>query len=237
MLGVRRRGAKETCVINQAQARLKYIPVGGTGARSRHNAFIHEGSVFDLFMAEHGYDRLALPDGRMFWSGGVDGTFFSVPGHPIWRHGADSLAPFILEQLYKDRILILHSHAGQVGAYAFRKIAEEHPGERIRAAITYDSPVRRDMDETWAIAETVVDLHIHVYGTGWGSRMRFLGQRARFARTFPPPAVNKGIKGGHSGGLRKWKFMDQLESKILVPVRATSEVPSLEHGMGSVGSE
>ncbi len=214
--------------------RLRWIPVGGTGARSRHNAFIWEGSLFDHFMMARGFDRLALPENRMFWSGAVDGTFYSIPGHPIWKHGADALLDFILSQPYRDRILIMHSHGGQVGAYTFRGLAERYRGERIRAAVTYDSPIRRDMDETWAIAETVIDLHIHLHGTGWGSRMRFLGQRARFTRTFPPPALNNGVKGGHSGGLRKPKFMGQLESKILIPVRATPEVPGLRPGSAPV---
>ena len=80
-------------------ARLRWIPGGGTGARSRHNAFIWEGSLFDQWMASRGFDRLALPDNQMFWSGAVDGTFWSLPGHPIWRHGAETgVVPFTLRQ-------------------------------------------------------------------------------------------------------------------------------------------
>jgi len=107
-------------------------------------------------------------------------------------------------------VLIGHSYGGAVIAYALAG----RPLVRVRAAITMGTPLRRDLDPVWESAEEAIDLHVHMYGTGFGSWIRFAGQRGRFQRQMPWLEHNIGVKGGHSGICRKAKHIPQIDQAL-----------------------
>lgn len=184
---------------------LAYIPIAGTGAWSRDGEWERAGSFFDRHLQRQGWTRRANEFG--FWSTALTGTFFTASGHATWQFGAYVLRNFLLTLPVEDRILLAHSHGGQVAAYA---LALE-PLLPIRALVTIDVPCRRDMHEVWETGSFAVPLHIHLYGTGLGSAVRWLGQRGHFARRISTATENLPIKGGHSGILRKAKYVTQID--------------------------
>lgn len=179
-----------------------YIPVAGTHGRTRDKEWVTSDSLFARYMSELGWTRTA--DNFGFWSTQLSGTFFCGSSHLAWQFGGDMLRRFLLTLPYEDRIVIAHSHGGNVAAYGVSS------GVPIRALITVDSPVRRDMEEIWEAAVPHIGYHIHLYGTGFGSRMRWFGQRGRFKRRMPWADVNVRMKD-HSSILRRQEPMLQME--------------------------
>jgi len=183
-----------------------YIPVAGTHAKKK-NQWTTRDSSFNQYMQKHGYYQNT--DRFKFWSHAF-GMFND--GHRIWQYGASRLAPFLLSLPEEDRLLITHSYGGAVGAYALAEIAME--GQKIRALIDIDCPLRRDLDEIWEQARPAIPLHIHLYSTGWGSRIRFFGQRLRFMRKAKWADYNISVKGGHSGVVREAKYIPQIQEAL-----------------------
>ena len=111
--------------------------------------------------------------------------------------------------------LILHSHAGQVGAYALDELLPESTFPI--HVITCDMPVRADMRDVYASAAEGVASWTHLYSEkGWKSRMRWLGDGQLFSnpRVLPVATRNIEIKGGHSGYLSDPRFIGQWEQVL-----------------------
>ena len=185
---------------------LTYIPVGGTGAKNRKNSWILKGSLFDRFMTEHLFIRLVTEFG--FWSTALAGTFFAGRNFLAWEFGGQQLYSFLRDLPYSRRRVIAHSHGGSVVAFMLAM----QPAIPLKSLITVDCPVPRKMDKVWK-ASTNVGVHVHFYGTGWGSRMRWLGQKGRPQRSMPWADHNLKM-ADHSSILRKPKHMVQMEKAL-----------------------
>lgn len=193
---------------------LIYVPVAGTNAKKREHEWSAAGSLFDVHLAKLGCNRKAEEFG--FWSTALAGTFFTGSGHLAWQFGARQLREFLRTLPFTDRNLIAHSHGGAVVAYALAM----RPQLSIRSLITVDSPMPRSLDDIWTHAAASIGMHVHLYGTGWRSAVRWLGQRARFKREMEWATYNLPIAGGHSGILRDPKHIPQIDEAIaLVAVR------------------
>ena len=175
----------------------------------------------DHLLVELGYQRvdqngdLYKPDAG-FWSGDINGLMLQRAmwwrdKHPAWKTGGETLKAFLLKrraEFVNGVTLILHSHAGQVGAYALVDL----PGDFPIHVITCDMPVRADMRDVYANASKSVATWTHLYSEkGWKSRMRWLGDGQLFSnpRELPVATRNIEIKGGHSEYLSDQKFLGQ----------------------------
>ena len=188
---------------------IEYVPIAGT---NEHGAsWCKPGSLFDTYLTRLGITRRQAA--RQFWSRALAGTFFTGSGHRVWQFGGDDLRVY-LDSISSYRlartILIAHSYGGAVLAYALAK----RPRIRVGAIITVGTPIRRDLDEVWEVARTSTQWHVHLYGTGFGSWMRWVGQRGRFARRMRWADLNYSVKGGHSGVLRKAQHIPQFAQAI-----------------------
>ena len=208
---------------------MKWIPVAGTSARKRHDharSWYRVGSPLDRLLCALGYQRVEqdrdpdTPD-TGFWSGDINGLMLQRAlwwrdKHPAWKTGGEALRKFLLarrDEFEKGVTLILHSHAGQVGAYALAGQPFDFPVH----VITCDMPVRADMREVYASASTNVASWTHLYSEkGWKSRMRWLGDGQIFSnpRKLPVATRNIEIKGGHSKYLSDPKFIGQWNQII-----------------------
>ena len=206
---------------------MLYIPVAGSFARKRHDhelSWYRRGSPLDRVLAELGYQRvdqngdLYKPD-KGFWSGDINGlmlqrALFWRDKHPAWKTGGETLRKFLLTRRYdlSDGVtLFLHSHGGQVGAYALAGL-QDLPGDFPIHVVTCDMPVRADMREVYASASTSVASWTHLYSEkGWKSRMRWLGDGQLFKnpRVLPVATRNIEIKGWHSEYLSDPQFVGQ----------------------------
>ena len=205
---------------------MRYIPVAGSWARKRHDhefSWYRVGSPLDHVLCELGYQRVDQDDDPTtpdlgFWSGDINGlmlqrAIFWRDKHPAWKTGGETLRKFIQSRLaeFVDGLtLILHSHAGQVGAYALAELPA--PGAIPIHVITCDMPVRSDMRDVYASASTSAASWTHMYSEkGWKSRMRWLGDGQLFSnpRVLPVATRNIEIKGWHSGLMSDPRFIDQ----------------------------
>ena len=205
---------------------MQWIPVAGTSARKRHDharSWYRAGSPLDHLLVELGYQRVeqdgdpTTPD-LGFWSGDINGLMLQRvmwwrDKHPAWKTGGETLRRFLLAgraEFVDGVTLILHSHAGQVGAYALAGLPYYFPVH----VITCDMPVRADMRDVYAAAATRVASWTHLYSEkGWKSRMRWLGDGTIFSnpRVLPVATRNIEVKGGHSGYLSDPRFIGQWE--------------------------
>ena len=203
---------------------MKWIPVAGTSARKRHDharSWYRVGSPLDHLLVELGYQRVeqdgdpTTPD-KGFWSGDINGlmlqrAFLWRDKHPAWKTGGETLRSFLLSRRaeFVDGVtLILHSHAGQVGAYALDGLTVTFQVH----VITCDMPVRADMQDVYARAATRVASWTHLYSEkGWRSYMRWLGDGQLFSnpRVLPVATRNIEMKGWHSGCLSDPRFIGQ----------------------------
>ena len=206
---------------------MRYIPVAGSLARKLHDhvrSWYRVGSPLDHILRRFGYQRVEqdrdpdTPD-KGFWSGDINGLMLQRAmwwrdKHPAWKTGGEALRKFLLvrqDEFVDGVTLILHSHAGQVGAYALDGL----PGDFPVHVITCDMPVRSDMRDVYARAATRVTSWTHLYSEKgfWKSRMRWLGDGQLFSnpRELPVATRNIEIKGGHSGYLSDPRFIDQWD--------------------------
>ena len=210
---------------------MKYIPVAGTFARNRNDhaaSWYRSGSPLDRLLDTLEYQRVdqngdsAKPD-LGFWSGDINGLMLQRAlwwrdKHPAWKTGGETLRKFLVSRLaeFVDGVtLILHSHGGQVGAYALAELPS--PGAIPIHVVTCDMPVRADMREVYASASTSVASWTHLYSEpGWKALMRKLGDGRIFSnpRLLPVATRNIEIKGGHSGYLSDPKFIGQWHQII-----------------------
>ena len=221
---------------------MQYIPVAGTSARKRHDhsrSWYRVGSPLDKILRMFGYQRVDqdrdphTPD-KGFWSGDINGLMLQRAmwwrdKHPAWKTGGETLRRFLLsrrDEFVDGVTLLLHSHAGQVGAYALAELPEFYvcgsggcendnlPGAFPIHVVTCDMPVRADMRDVYASASTSVASWTHLYSEkGWKSRMRWLGDGQIFSnpRELPVATRNIEIKGGHSGYLSDPRFIGQWD--------------------------
>ena len=207
---------------------MRYIPVAGSLARKRHDhdlSWYRRDSPLDRVLVTLGYQRvdqngdLYKPDVG-FWSGDINGLMLHRAmwwrdKHPAWKTGGETLRAFLLSRRaeFVDGVtLVLHSHGGQVGAYALAALAPAHQLTFPIDVITCDMPVRADMREVYASASTSVESWTHMYSErGLKSCMRWLGDGQLFSnpRLLPVATRNIEVKGGHSGYLSDPRFIDQ----------------------------
>ena len=205
---------------------MRYIPVAGSLARKRHDhelSWYRCDSPLDRVLATLGYQRvdqngdIYKPDVG-FWSGDINGLLLQRAlwwrdKHPAWKTGGETLRKFLITRRddFSDGVtLILHSHAGQVGAYALAGRPSYFPVH----VITCDMPVRADMRDVYASAATRVASWTHLYSErGWKSRMRWLGDGQLFSnpRVLPVATRNIEIKGWHSGLMSDPRFIGQWD--------------------------
>ena len=203
---------------------MRYIPVAGSLARKRHDhelSWYRRGSPLDRLLDNLGYQRVDQngdpnkPD-TGFWSGDINGLMLQRAmwwrdKHPAWKTGGETLRTFLLRRHaeFVDGVtLIMHSHAGQVGAYALAEL----PGDFPIHVVTCDMPVRFDMREVYACASTRVASWTHLYSEkGLKSHMRWLGdgQLFRNPRVLNVATRNIEIKGWHSEYLSDPEFIGQ----------------------------
>ena len=206
---------------------MLYIPVAGSLARKRHDhdlSWYRRDSPLDRLLVKLGYQRvdqngdLYKPDVG-FWSGDINGLMVQRAmwwrdKHPAWKTGGETLRAFLLSRLAElvDGVtLILHSHGGQVGAYALAGLQDLLGAVQIHV-VTCDMPVRADMREVYASASDSVASWTHMYSEpGWKSRMRWLGDGQLFSnpRLLPVATRNIEIKGWHSEYLFDPRFIGQ----------------------------
>jgi pimeloyl-ACP methyl ester carboxylesterase len=190
---------------------ILYTPIAGTNEKHGHS-WVDFDSLFDRHLDSRGFGRRARE--LRFWSAALAGTWFTFSGHQPWIFGGEQLRKFLETLPVVDDIvqvvLIGHSYGGAVIAYALAG----RPMIRVRAVITMGTPLRRDLDPVWTLAEQAIALHVHMYGTGLGSWIRFAGQRGRFMRKMPWLEHNLPVKGGHSGVFRKAKHIPQIDRAL-----------------------
>jgi|TARA_Y100000310_G_C20645096_1_gene796091 hypothetical protein len=179
---------------------VKYLPLAGTW-RAVEDRWCRPGSPFDQIAAQHQLERVGRE--LRFWSTALSGTRFCGSKHLAWQFGGEQVVDYTEDEDMGDELIIIaHSHGGQVAAYALANDAT------CDTLITVDTPIRRDMEEVWRAGTPNRRRHLHLYGTGWGSRMRIFGQR-RFKREMPWATKNLRIDGGHSGILADAEHRDQ----------------------------
>lgn len=215
-----------------------YVPVAGTWAARNNDRWHAAGSPLAGVLATLGWHRDA--DNFPFWDTSLAGVSLCGNSHTAWQFGGGLLAEFLrTDPCGKTAVVIAHSHGGQVAAYAACR-------QRIRCLITIDTPVRHDMARVWD--EAAIDLHVHLYGTGFGSTMRVLGTGIAsvlhgrpFRRTIPTADIARRIPGGHSGILRDpahfsaWSAIVGEVDRALghsLPQPSRSCVPSGQRGRG-----
>ena len=216
---------------------MKYIPVAGTFARKRHDhefSWYRCGSPLDRLLVNFGYQRVdqdsdpQKPD-KGYWSGDINGLMLQRAmwwrdKHPAWKTGGEALRQFLVSrhvEFSEGVTLILHSHAGQVGAYALKDLSPGLSRWKFPIdVITCDMPVRSDMGSVYALASLRVRTWTHLYSEkGWKSRMRWMGDGQLFSnpRELPVATRNIEVTGGHSGMLSDPRYLEQWNS-ILAPV-------------------
>ena len=219
---------------------MRYIPVAGTWSRSRHDharSWYRVGSPLDHLLAARGYQRVEQDGDPIrpdlgYWSGDVNGLMLQRAmwwrdSHPAWQTGGETLRKFLIDRRdeFADGVtLIMHSHGGQVGAYALAGLQkffvcgsggceqDNSPGAFPIHVVTCDMPVRADMREVYARAATSVVSWTHLYSErGWRSKMRWLGDGRIFSnpRLLPVATRNIEVKGGHSGVLHDPRYIGQ----------------------------
>ena len=207
-----------------------YIPVAGTWARGKHlrpDSWFRAGSDFDAELVALGYSRHCPKGG--FWTGAVGGMSYQrlapwIDAREAWKEGARALVDHLFvhyiefQQAGGVRI-IAHSHGGQVAAIALAEIYRSSVGILYPIhVITIDTPVRvgrwTEMDADYRDALLLAASWTHGYSErGWGSRMRWLGNRFG-SRTMPAPARNLEIAGGHSGILSDPLHVHQIATLL-----------------------
>ena len=214
---------------------MLYIPVAGTWSRKMHDhifSWYRVNSPFDRLVSAMGYQRVDQngdpnkPD-RGYWSGEINGLmlqrfFWWRNNHPAWKTGGETLRKFLLSRgkdFENGVTLFLHSHGGQVGAYALEKLTLSIARQIPIHVVTCDMPVRKDMREVYLSAAEKVETWRHLYSErGWKSKMRWLGDGQIFynPRVLSVANVNIEVKGGHSGYLSDPAFIDQWRDILQV---------------------
>ena len=207
---------------------MKYIPVAGTWSRKRYDhahSWYRTRSPFDRTVSALGYERVdqdgdpERPD-KGFWSGDINGLMLQWvmwwrDPHPDWKTGGEALRKFMLGRTgpSEDVTLFLHSHGGQVGAYALAGLSGVMAANLSNIhVVTCDMPVRADMADVYAQASLSASTWTHLYSErGWKSMMRWLGDGTLFSnpRKLTVATTNIEVRGGHSGYLSNPQLLEQ----------------------------
>jgi len=182
------------------------------------DAWCHDDSLFRRYLADHELDC------RWFrgWSGNVSGVpnILAKSKNSDWEAGGYALADHLDSLEPASRIVIAHSHGGQVAAYGAALA-----GIYIHRLLTVCTPVRGDMRETWVEAHRNIGAHRHISAEGWDFWQR-LGEWGDgvfgWTRTIDG-AENLLLEGiGHAGLLSDARFFHYLTEP------ACGKVPTLD---------
>ena len=208
---------------------MKWIPVAGSFARKRHGhaaSWYRSGSPLDQLLGTLGCQRVdqdndPLKPDKGYWSGDINGLMLQRAlwwrdKHPAWKTGGEALRRFLVSrhvEFANGVTLIMHSHGGQVGAYALKGMSPGLSRWKFPIdVITCDMPVRADMGSVYALASRRVRSWTHLYSEkGWQSRMRWLGDGQIFSnpRELSVATRNIEVAGGHSGILSDPRYIEQ----------------------------
>ena len=182
--------------------------VGGTWSfdgEDRHEWWQYD-SAFAAFLKAHGLNPShPVP---FIWSSDIDGGFrwpWTKRKFRDWESAGYALAYYLDDVPPERRLVIAHSHGGQVALFAASQ------GTRIAQLVTVGTPVRRDMREVRALARPNIKhwLHVHVKA----DRMQRLGElfdgHLGIHREFEEADVNAHVddrKVGHSGVLTRAEY-------------------------------
>ena len=178
-------------------------------------------SDFQMLMGGHDVERrgwaweeLDLPA----WSTQVAGTWVSGRDIRTWWRGAYGLAEELGQRPVADRILICHSHGGQIGVLVEHLLA---PHGGLHKLVTVCTPRRRGL---WAYYAAVSCPWLHIYNTNlWTNRMQWVGARGAGWK-MPAPAQNVRVRGiGHSDLLRAPFRFESVFKDVLVPFLRAAE--------------
>lgn len=207
---------------------VRYTPVAGTFAAGRNvPQWFQMDSSFQEFVHDQGFRRNC--ETLMFWDTELGGTICSGNSHRPWTHLADRITDFLLSQPFADRNVWAHSHAGQgmaIAAARYNRSANASP--LFRRLVTIGTPGRGDIEPYWqkALERGNIERHRHLYGTGWGARLRVAGQgvmghgwkvwRVLKSRRHHPTADEvMRMEGGHSGMLMRIEHFHQIPKLLL----------------------
>ena len=160
---------------------------GGTWAR--------EGTPFRQMLAAQHVTTLEPFE----WSYDLSGVLtWMGRTHSDWIAGGAALTYYLRGLPYEQRNVIAHSHGGQVAAYA-----AAHSDCWIRRLITVSTPVRKDMQDTWAQARPNIGAWTHVAAKrgDWMIRLGELFDGA-FGWTRQMPSADRNLifpNIGHTG--------------------------------------
>lgn len=169
--------------------------------------YYYPGSELDKYFQQNDL-QIATVEGEIFvWATALTGAnpfryFGFKDKHVAWKAAAKNLKFFLKDVPYEDRNLILHSHGGQVGAYALAD------GLKVRSMVTLMTPVRKDMYDVYEAAAGNSSWWCHVH-SGWSDWTQLFGSlfdgHIGIHREMPPFTADKNIhvpKVGHSKLLR-----------------------------------
>jgi hypothetical protein len=174
------------------------IVVGIAGTWAWKSAWWQDDSPFWRYMRRHGIYP-ARVNGRPFrWSTDLGSTWqFWKSRHSDWEAGGDALAYYLDALPPAYRVVVAHSHGGQVAAYCAAQ------GVTIDRLVTVATPVRADMEGTWKLARQSIRHWCHVMDSEgdktawWGA---FGDGRFGNTREFKDTDATVKIGGiGHSG--------------------------------------
>lgn len=149
------------------------------------------------------------------WSTALAGTFFSGRDFRSWWRGALGLAEDLETLPVRDRNLICHSHAGNLGVMVASDLQRSAGG--LNSLVTICTPRRRDKTMQ-ALYEAVECPWLHIYCKHvWSNRMQWMGARGA-SWMMPAPAQNAKVKGiGHSELLRQPRRFEHIHREIIIP--------------------
>lgn len=145
---------------------------------------------------------LGLTPQPILWSTNVNGgprwpwQWFRHRTFPDWMAGAEYLAHTLRERSYDERVVLAHSHGGQVAAIAAAQVP-------IRLLITVSTPVRLgDMLDAYRRARQHAEFWVHVHSDD-SDRMQFYGAicDGHFGVTRANPYAHENVyvpRKGHS---------------------------------------
>lgn len=138
------------------------------------------------------------------WSTDLDGTriwpwqWFGRARHIDWESWGRHLAKDLQAVPFAERILLAHSHGGNVCAYAAARVP-------IRLLVTIATPVRLgDLRDVYERARAHIRQHVHVHSDG-SDRMQCLG----------------GFFDGHFGVIREHPYAHE---NVYLPRRGHSQI-------------
>lgn len=175
---------------------MTVVAVAGTWAWQ--SAWWQDGSPFWRYMEAHGVYPARINGLPFRWSTDLGNSWkFWQTRRSQWEAGGDALAYYLDALPAQHRVVLAHSHGGQVVAHAAAM------GVEIDRVVTIATPYRADMEVTYAKARASIRRWAHVLDSDgdntawWGA---FGDRRVGNVRHFTQADANIKIAGiGHSG--------------------------------------